>query len=104
MMSAFPIPSEALALHWLNAYIEPEYILPEGSSVAKSLDTTRYTFCGALCAEILGKENPHTYTATDVVELCLREFGAIADGRNPIPKPRGDLVDEAGFLRSDLLV
>ncbi len=36
----------------------------------------RSTYCGALCAEILGFPDPEQYTASDIVILCQERLGA----------------------------
>jgi len=102
IMSAFPIPSEPLAMWWMDNIIEPSRPLTERTP--KGTDPTRFTFCAALCAEILELPNPPQYTSTDIVEICIHDFGAVFD-ENPLPKQRpSDVVDLANIIRSEFVV
>ncbi len=60
----------------------------------------RSTYCGELCAQILGLPAPERRTASDVVVLCLQQLGA-----KPVPKPVFDTPqrpthDDAQIVRS----
>lgn len=124
IMTAFPCENEDLMRYWYPL-IEPDTKTKGKSAYSEEFEKEkkkkksaavpvkskkelislawqphqRMTFCGALCAEILGLANPHTYTATDIVVHCQRALNAeIVD--QPLEYTPTSLLDEASIVRS----
>jgi hypothetical protein len=97
MMSAFPYPDITLA-----AMVFPFVEVGEKLDVndVHGSNPSRYTFCGALCAEILGIEGPTKMTATDIVHECILHFKAILETEDPLPREPQSLTDPAGIVRN----
>ncbi len=88
MHSAMPFRCEKVA-RMLEGTAQPVVVRTKKSGEAASSKSNlekanksawqkheRSTFCGSLCAEILGFPDPDQYTASDVVILCQEQLGA----------------------------